>query len=377
MCSQACPRCAARARHAGRLRRVSRPPRASLTSLTLSAPQVPGVIPPDSYGEAKTYFDMLVELVESTKALVDDAVLQREQADTFVAGGPLTARTAAHQEKKALSAKNAAWRRVRFAERKIAEKAPFMATVGVFKSFAKDVLGYSEKAYGRFLQRLVHQVHQQRDRMQEHFPEDVTVTRFYSLSDGGVSAGGTRKRGRGSPYDFEPLDIAWLAAAPHGFGYRRRLQLQHLYGCGHTALDEAVRLYNEARAREELFDETDDYDYDTFMYCRVHLDEEGRILKEVDEDTAAEMIAGVRKSNLNLGAFTMMKELRRAYPDIYFSYYIIAKILAQRDFSKRIYWAPEVVRCTIWSPHSLWSLHLDGHDKCTSSAKRSSSLKIA
>ena len=84
MCSQACPRCAARARHAGRLRRVSRPPRASLTSLTLSAPQVPGVIPPDSYGEAKTYVDMLVELVESTKALVDDAVLQRDQADTFV-----------------------------------------------------------------------------------------------------------------------------------------------------------------------------------------------------------------------------------------------------------------------------------------------------
>jgi len=60
---------------------------------------VPGVVPPDSYGEAKTYFDMLVELVESAKALVDDAVLQREKADTFVAGGPITARTAAHQER--------------------------------------------------------------------------------------------------------------------------------------------------------------------------------------------------------------------------------------------------------------------------------------
>ena len=127
---------------------VALSPRAFLAS-SHSLPQVPGIVPPDSYGEAKTYFDMLVELVESTEALVDDAVLQREQADTFVAGGPLTARTAAHQEKKALSAKKAAWRRVRFAERKIAEKAPFMATVTVFKSFAKDVLGYNGKVGGK------------------------------------------------------------------------------------------------------------------------------------------------------------------------------------------------------------------------------------
>ena len=319
---------------------------------------MPGVIAPQTKEEAASFLDMLEKLIASVKGLVNTAVDARRIADTFVAGRPhnaSTQRAADRAEKSAQAAKEVAWQRVRFAERNIVNKTTAIAATAVFLEFVTADLGWDEQTYIDYLQGMVKDVFDLRDAMETSVPEEEhTYTHYY------ISAGGPRlKRGRygGSSYDFDEMDLEWLAAAPYGEGYLRRSRLQQKYGCGHTAVNAALRKYKLDVCAEDLGMDVDD---EEFCYHRVHYDEDGNVLREESEDRIAEMVAAVRMGNRGLGAFNMTRELRLRFPGIYFSKYRICKVLQHRDLSARVRWAPILVRGNLWSPYPGFCFHMDG-----------------
>ena len=320
--------------------------------------QLRGVVPPKSKEDAGLYLDMLEDLIASVRALVNRALELSTAASTYSAPQDAAAQRALLKANRtALDAQKVAWERVHFAERNIVNKVTGMAATDIFLQFVSEDLNWDSQDYIVHLQGLVRRVVEQREIMEHNFPEKPSPI-VYALSTGGQRL--KRSRGGSPGYDFDPVQLAWLAAAPFGEFKSRRLHLQQEYGCGHSALDTAVREYrlNQARA-DDLFD-GDDHEY---RHNVVHYDSEGNLLLEEDEASIAEKVAKVRHSNLHLGRYNMLLELRRAYPTTYFSMYRIAKILSTKDFSRRIWWSPVIVRTNIWSPYPFFSLHLDGNEK--------------
>ena len=173
---------------------------------------MPGVVGPETKEEAAAFLDMVEELLSSVRDLVSKALEQRQAADTYV-GGPLTTPPrAAATEKKALDAQKLAWRRVRFAERHIAEKAVAMGSTAVFVAYVSEDLGWSDEEYVVYLQRLVRGVFELRETMQENFPEDTSTATAYSLSAHGLRLKTgqccVRVRGRGARGEARLLHCA-------------------------------------------------------------------------------------------------------------------------------------------------------------------------
>ena len=334
--------------------------------------QLPGVVAPETTDEAGAFLDMLEDLVATTNDLVEKALSLQASARTYSAagGGPPATPPSSQQraaEKRALKrvsdARDLAWRRVHLAERHIIDKAVAISTASVFLAFAEEQ-GWSEEFYVEKLQGLMQFVYDMKDIMQEHFPEG-SETAVYSLSMGGARE---NKRGRGAPaFEIDPVDIAWISEAPHGEGYKRRIRIQEVYGCGVSVLDVAVRLYREEEARAQFFIDHEDtgqgVDAGEFVFRRVHRDWEGNVLKELSEDEVAERVAFCRQSNLNLGSFSMVRLLRDTYKDEYFSHYRVAKILRTRDLSRRVRYDRVIPRTTLFTPFCLFSAHLDANLK--------------
>jgi hypothetical protein len=320
--------------------------------------QMRGVVPPKSKEDAGLYLDMLEDLIASVKTLVNRALELSTAASTY--GEPQDAaaqRALTRANRTALDAQKLAWERVHFAERNIVNKVTGMAAADIFLQFVSEDLNWDSQDYIVYLQGLVRRVLDERQIMEDNFPEKPSPI-LYALSSGGQRL----KRSRvGAPgYDFDPVHLAWLADSPYGEFGSRRFYLQQEYGCGHSALDAAVRDYRINQARSEELFHGEDHEY---RHNVVHYDSEGNVLAEEDEASIAEKVAKVRQSNHHLGRYNMVMELRRAYPNTYFSMYRIAKILATKDFSRRIWWNPVIIRTNIWSPYPFFSLHLDGNEK--------------
>lgn len=318
-----------------------------------------GVVAPKSKEEASKFLDMLEDLLNDAKLLVARAVTATKAAASYTSPPPHDAATTRGLVKANRTSKEAqalAWQRVRFAERHVVDRLPGLATTPIFIQFAAEDLLMDTDAYTLMLQSLARRVYALRTTMEANCPEEHSPITY------ALSTGGPRKRhldGPGTPgFDFDPVHLAWLADAPYGEGKVRRMHLQNVYGCGHSALEEACRSLRLERARvDDLYHGLDE----EYRHRAIHYDDDGNELIVEDDDSIAEKILKVRGGNLNLGLYNMTKMLKSTWPNVYFSYYTISKILRERDFSRRVHWAPLLVREPgIWSPFPGFSYHLDG-----------------
>ena len=139
------------------------------------------------------------------------------------------------------------------------------------------------------------------------------------------------------------------------------MEIQATYGCGLRTVDAAITCYKERVSREE--DAWGDVGAPDYMHHKVKRAPDGSPLEMLSEDEVATHVAAVRASWPTIGVRLMMFHLRSLFPTMFFSKYVVARVVRERDASRRVRWPTVLQRGNIWSPHAGYSWHIDGNEK--------------
>ena len=336
----------------------------ALLVLTATAgKQVVGFIPPEDVEAAGAWMDACEKLEGNLNALVDQCLDYNKAHLSFKtnpAPGAADGASARAAEKRLTECLKRARARAAFADRTVVQKAEAVANGTVFKLYAQDNLGWTPEEFSKWCVERVEGIFSAQDRLDDAFPLEPQVGAPYSLSQHGGERVMDGAVGAPSIAFFEE-DLAELDEAPRGQKKFVYLQMQGLYGCGITAIKDALYRYRCDKAAQK-FSDVDVGEVGAAWGKRIHRDKDGARLIVPSEDDLAATIESIRVAWPLIGISLMTKEVKLCKPSWFVSHYAVERLFHERDASRRVKFREVLVRSHVWSPYSNFSWHLDGNE---------------